>query len=230
MTSGRPKQSPRTTRVKSVDQSKTATDTDSEHGKTSTTSPKSKSTNNNNKHARTSSFGRRRKSSKANKPHDHNDRLRRVMAKQTLLFLISVISSFGFWIFGALFFQVSLLITIDTVINAICIWFMFRFADDLLHNIMHFCDCCCCCCGDLKDDLLVRMNTLSRAMSLRSIGESHATHTNTKSNGKSTGLTPVLTSASTDEQNNVANYHHDGRMERLGSGHDPILPTQGTDR
>ena len=116
------------------------------------------------------------------------------MYRQTTLTLISVISSIVIWFLGAIFPAVSLFVTCDVMINSICAWLMFRFNDrywNKIVNIFCYCNCnincnwcqciCgnyndCCQCNDLRQNMITRMDTFGRSLSLfRNIG--HGAHT-----------------------------------------------------
>ena len=148
--------------------------------------------------------------SRRHAPLSHNDKLKRIMHKQTLLVIVATSTSLVIFFLGAFYAEISLLIPLDFFMNSLCIWFMFRFADGLWDKIVHCCDCCGCC-GGMKDVYLTRMGTLSRASRLSIHGGSP--HVG------SAGISPIT----------VTNEVGTTELFRKQSGHDPIEP-QLTDR
>eukprot|EP01083_Nonionella_stella_P076698 209129_1 len=97
-------------------------------------------------------------------------KLQKLMRKQTTLVLVICITSMFVLALGALLYGVSLLMPLDALINAFCIWLMFSFSDPIWNKITHFC-CFCCycnCCGH-KDDFMMTLHSLRgiRGSSLR---------------------------------------------------------------
>ena len=113
-----------------------------------------KATNSENKEKHDSHSGR-------HTPQSHHDRLKRTIGKQTLLVAVATSTSLVIFFLGAFYAAISLLIPLDFLMNSLCVWFMFRFADGLWDKIVDFCDCCGCC-GSMKDPDLTRTDTLSK--------------------------------------------------------------------
>ncbi|ETO18011.1 hypothetical protein RFI_19282 [Reticulomyxa filosa] len=89
------------------------------------------------------------------------DRLRRVMHKQTILVAICVISTLIFMI-GVQQAQVTFLIPIDCIVNTFCVWFMFRFADAMWNSAVSLCCKPCqvlCHTGDMSKSLTQEFST-----------------------------------------------------------------------
>ena len=155
---------------------------------------------------------KRKRSDSRSKHSSHNDKLKRIMHKQTLLVILATVTSIIVFFAGSIYGAISLLVPLDLCANSLCIWFMFRFADNVWNKIVHCCDCCGCC-GGMKDVYLIKMSTLSRVsrLSLHNINISP----------KQGAVTSPITV--TNEAGAQMNY------VRKQSGHDPIEP-QMTDR
>ncbi|ETO32921.1 WD40 repeat-containing protein, partial [Reticulomyxa filosa] len=83
--------------------------------------------------------------SRSSSQHKRDERLRRVMNKQTILVVICVLSTL-IYLVGAFKEQSTFLTPIDCIVNAFCVWFMFRFADVLWNYLVSL----CCFCGRHK--------------------------------------------------------------------------------
>jgi len=66
-----------------------------------------------------------------------------VMHKQTILVMIEAVTNLLLWAGTAIDPSISLLVTAQAIITVLCVWFMFRFADEIWNKILN---CCCRCC------------------------------------------------------------------------------------
>eukprot|EP01084_Bolivina_argentea_P078832 143056_1 len=99
----------------------------------------------------------------------HDRKLQKLMRKQTALVLVICITSMVVLALGA-FTLISLIMPLDAIVNAFCIWLMFSFSDPIWNKITHCC-CFCCycnCCGH-KEDFMMTLHSLRgiRGSSLR---------------------------------------------------------------
>ncbi|ETO16897.1 hypothetical protein RFI_20440, partial [Reticulomyxa filosa] len=88
---------------------------------------------------------------------DRDDRLKRVIHKQTALVFIETSSYIILWIGTAPFPSLSLLVPAQCIISVFCVWFMFRFADELWNKLLII---CCPCFAAKQESFLQRMRTL----------------------------------------------------------------------
>eukprot|EP01084_Bolivina_argentea_P076685 139010_1 len=98
-----------------------------------------------------------------NNEEDNENKLKRLMKKQTILVCIACVSTILMWVAGATIPSIGILLHIDTIVNSVCVWLMFKFSDKVWNKIVSI--CCCCCC---KQDLMLRLYSLSNVYSNRS--------------------------------------------------------------
>eukprot|EP01084_Bolivina_argentea_P148546 259669_1 len=102
-----------------------------------------------------------------NRPAKEN-RLQKVMKKQTILVSLACISDIIFIGMYVADPSINLLLPMDTIINVFCAWLMFTFADPVWNKIVKICCCCCYCFAHNKHNLLITLHSLPKAFSMNS--------------------------------------------------------------